>query len=128
MEPLNESSLTESLKWINQKLTELTNYQREQNGNVARHEKWINQREAELDRMNDRFRMIEETQDEHQSYIDQKTPMWAEFDIMRVRMDKMETAQTLTQGAKTGLKENLQFIATVVTLGVLLLKTLKVIP
>lgn len=115
MEPLNESSLTESLKWINQKLTELTNYQREQNGNVARHEKWINQREGELDRMNDRFEMIEETQDEDRKSIG-------------LRMAEVEKILLLQQGAKKGLMENLQFLATVVTLGVLLLKTLKVIP
>lgn len=55
---------------LNEKMSELAEYQRIQNGKVAEHEKWINRREVELDAMEDRFRMVEEQVDSHQAFID----------------------------------------------------------
>jgi hypothetical protein len=118
-------AIVEQLRQIFEKLKELSEYQREMNSTVAEHSRWIAAREREIDSSDDRFKMIEECVDRHQSYIDQRAATLKEFEEIK-RTVAIHDAWIIGHKAETeGLWTTVSRIATLAGLIILILKSFK---
>ena len=75
--------LNETHARIEKRMDELSFYQREMNGKVTEHSRWIAVKERELDGIDDRFKMLEESADAFQSYMDRRDGVLEEFRAMQ---------------------------------------------
>ena len=93
---------------------ELRDYQREMNGRVAVHEKWINQRDNQIDVAADRLAMMELEVNEHAEYIAQRRITLQEFETAKKTISEHSAYIEQQRGSRMGVADLISRIAVLV--------------
>jgi septal ring factor EnvC (AmiA/AmiB activator) len=120
-------AIDEQLRQIFEALRDIKDYQRSTSIQLAEHARWIAQREREIDAVDDRFKMVEQMLDKHQSNIDQRAGTFREFEEVKKAVGGIELWMVAHKAETAGLWQFIAHLATVGGILALVLKVFKVL-